>query len=263
MGGGKDVGDHRRNMISRRPRPRPHHLRERSPGVGAAAMAAPAGTVPAVAAAAASRRSSAAPVSIVSENPPAILFRQGGSGSGGAGGGTAVGGATSGTGDGRRRSRSVDMVGHNHNSRRSGDRGDGGNDANMFGYTRTTTAQDGHSPQRTAPSPPKQQHDRRPSEGRLSDLPAGVVVIGTTTSSPMRRLRNTRLRSPESASETRSDREADALLSGTNGTSRSEGGRVGGRSGSSEETEERCSLDVATSGTKREVDGPGDVGEVV
>lgn len=264
MGGAKDVGDHRRNIVSRRPRLRPHHLKERSTGVaGAAAMVAPARTVPAVATTP-SRRSAAVPLSIPSDSPPAIFYRRGGSqsgggGGGGGGGGSTVGGATIGLGEGRRRSRSVDMMGRDCNSKREGGREDGRNDADMYGDTKTT-AYDAHCALRTAPSPPRLQ-ERRPSDGRLSGLPAGAITTGVTPS-PMRRLRSVRLRSPESSSETRNDREADSLLLGVNGTYRSEGSG-GGKGRISEETEERCSLNVATNENKREVDGPGDEGEVL
>ncbi|CAM9585171.1 unnamed protein product, partial [Sphacelaria rigidula] len=246
MGGRKVVGDRQRNTVSRRPRPRPHHLKERSLAVGAVGGAAhstggPAGraraatTATAGAVASTTRRSSAPPMSIVS--------------------------AQSAKGDGRGRSKSVDMVRHQHDSNRrrlSGTRE--GNCAETTAEHTERTSPHQAAQQKKTPSPP------RLKDHRLSGPHTSAAMVSGNLSSPMRRLRNVRLRSPESASETCGERPEDAWLqSGTSGMSetfQSEGGRAGVTRGeTSDDVGGRYGLDASIVDIKHDVDDRGDAGE--
>lgn len=274
MGGRKVVGDRQRNTVSRRPRPRPHHLKERSLAVGAVGGAAhstggPAGraraatTATAGAVASTTRRSSAPPMSIVSESPSTSFGPRENSGIGGDGGSDVVlSSAQSAKGDGRGRSKSVDMVRHQHDSNRrrlSGTRE--GNCAETTAEHTERTSPHQAAQQKKTPSPP------RLKDHRLSGPHTSAAMVSGNLSSPMRRLRNVRLRSPESASETCGERPEDAWLqSGTSGMSetfQSEGGRAGVTRGeTSDDVGGRYGLDASIVDIKHDVDDRGDAGEV-
>lgn len=274
MGGGRVIRDRQRNTVSRRPRPRPHHLKERSLAVGAvggaahstggpAVRAGEATTAKVVAVASTTRRSSAPPMSIVSESSSTSLGSRRYSEIGGDGGGDAVlSSAQRVKGNGRGRSKSVDMVRHEHdsNNRRPSGARDGNHAETTVGHIETISSHDA-AQQKKTPSPP------RLKDHRLSGPHTSAAMMSGDPSSPMRRLRNVRLRSPESTSETRVERPGDAWLhhgtSGRRGTFQTEEGQVGvTRRGNSDDVGGRCGLAASIVDTKHDVDDRGDAGKV-
>lgn len=302
MGGADIDVDCRRQQASHRPKPRPHHLGGRASIVGGAAVLPNAATrtatkgrgglnmksaiVATATAVVSGKRRSVAPIPL-SESPPPLTHRRrcrswGGSrdgcGDGGTsnGAGSAHGGKTEtknhrirrrdDTRGGKGRRPLGQAVGVVHTAA-EGKHDDGTN--HVVHHAANIRKGASTSSEAVAPSLPRRQ-DQRPFDGRPSATAAVATTnsISTTTattprtSSPVQRLRNARLRSPESNSGASGGAEAPVCLSATAGQSllperpAKRGKEVTGGSGAE-------SLDTATSEKIYEGDNRVEAGESI